>query len=138
MRFSDDSNLRARIVRHYEDFDSRDSNRWMDTRRELLIVARTRLPDFQPKRSCRLLLTISSLDSRIRRRASTYNVTKRNAHSSGSKLPIAQASEASRLSNFAPTPADDSATHDSPCLSTSFASRAQSNFVISSTRNRDY
>ena len=44
------------------------------------------MPDFQPKRSCRSLSTISSLDSQIRRRASTYNESERSVNSSGSKL----------------------------------------------------
>ena len=49
---------------------------------------------------------------------------------------IAQASEASRLSNFAPTAAAASAAHDLRSPSTSFASRDQSNFVNSGTRIR--
>ena len=50
---------------------------------------------------------------------------------------IAQASEASRISNFEPTAAAASAAHDSRSLSTSFASRDQSNSVNSSIRNRE-
>ena len=50
-------------------------------------------------------------------------------------MRIAQASEASRLSNPALTAAAASAAHDSRSLSTSFASRDQLNSVNSSTRN---
>ena len=52
-------------------------------------------------------------------------------------MRIAQASEASRLSNPAPTAAAASAAHDSRSPSTSFASRDQSNSVNSSTPNRE-
>ena len=52
-------------------------------------------------------------------------------------MRIKQASEASRLSNFAPTAAGASAAHDSRSPVTSFASRDQSNSVNSSTRNRE-
>ena len=50
---------------------------------------------------------------------------------------IAQASEASRLSNPAPTDAAASAAHDSRSPFTSFASRDQSNSVNPSARKRD-
>ena len=50
---------------------------------------------------------------------------------------IAQASEAARLSNFAPTAVVASAVHDSRSLSTLFAPRDQSNSANLSARNRD-
>ena len=83
---SNDSNLKACIKRRCEDFDNRDPNRWLRTQRGLPISARTRMPDSQPKFSCNLLSTISSLDMWICRRARTYNESTRSAHSTGSKL----------------------------------------------------
>ena len=52
-------------------------------------------------------------------------------------MRIAQASEASRLSNPALTAAAASAKYESRSFPTLFASRDQSNSVNSSTRNRD-
>ena len=85
-RSSAGSNSKARIVLLFEAFVSRDLNRWPHRRRGLPICARTRMTCFWPKLNFRSVLTISSLDSRIRFHASTYNASKRSAHWSGSKL----------------------------------------------------
>ena len=52
------SSSKARIVLRFEAFVSEDQNRWLHTRRKLLICARTRMASSQPKRNCRSLLTI--------------------------------------------------------------------------------
>ena len=134
-RSSDSLSLKARIVRRLEAFDSLDPNRWLRTRRGLLIFARTSMPDSQPKHSCRSQSTISSLDLRIRLCTSTYNVRERSALEWPETVRIAQASEASRLSNPAPKAAAVNDVHDSCSPSTSFALREQSNFVNSNPRN---
>ena len=73
-------------MRRFEAFFSRDSNRLLHMLLELPISSRTRILSSQLKRSCRSLSTISSRDSRIRRRASINNVSEHSVHLSGSKL----------------------------------------------------
>ena len=108
-RFEFEGAYRA-TLRYLRQSKSESVNR---TRRGLPISARMRMPDSQARRSCLSLSTISSMDSRIRRRVSVSNERAQKTLEWLETVRIAQASEAARLSNPAHTAAAASAVHDS-------------------------